>query len=183
MRPSLGEVSVALYGAWRLMRFDPNGLNYFDSTAEAFWKSFYAAIICLPGIAIVMLTTGSSEASLHAIISNCSAYLAGWLVLAVVVHGICDAIGQQAKFIGCIVAINWSNVLQTYLILPIAFLRSFEGTPGLWTIMFLGALLFMLVYEGYVFSRSLEISGLAAAGLVAVDFMISLLLKSIVNSP
>ena len=183
MRPSLGEVSVALYGAWRLMRFDPNGLNYFVTTRDAFWKSFYAAVLCLPGIMITIQAANGGLSTLHGLISHGLAYLVGWVALPVVLHGICEVIGKQHHFIRCVIAINWSLVLQTYFFLPFSLMSSFEQAPGIWAFASLAALLFVLVYEGYIFHRSLEVTTLAAAGLVAVDVALSLLLSSIVGTP
>ena len=47
------EVVYATYGAWRLARFDCQGLQYFDNTPEAFWRSFYAAVIVAPPFAVL----------------------------------------------------------------------------------------------------------------------------------
>ena len=46
---SMPELANALHGAWRLARFDPGGIERFDSTAEAFWRSFWAMAIVAPG--------------------------------------------------------------------------------------------------------------------------------------
>ncbi len=43
--PSLGEVAAALFGAWRLMRFDKGGMAWFDVSIAGFWRSFLAAEI------------------------------------------------------------------------------------------------------------------------------------------
>lgn len=40
MSPASGEVASSLYGAFRLARFDPSGLNYFNISLNGFWNSF-----------------------------------------------------------------------------------------------------------------------------------------------
>ena len=183
MRPSLGEVSVALYGAWRLMRFDPNGLRYFITTTDAFWKSFYAAVLCLPGTMITIQASSGGLSSVHGLVSHAMAYVVGWVALPVVLHGVCEVIGKQSSFKRCVIAINWSLVLQTYIFMPFSVMSSYEEAPGIWAFSSLAALLFVLIYEGYIFRRSLEITALAAAGLVAADVTLSLLLSSVVATP
>ena len=41
---SLREVITALYGAYRLARFDPGGLGFYEVTVQGFWRSFFAAV-------------------------------------------------------------------------------------------------------------------------------------------
>lgn len=181
MRPSVGEVSVALYGAWRLMRFDPDGIKYFLTTRDDFWKSFYAAVFCLPGLAIVVLSQGDESSSgLFAVLRFSLMFFLGLLVMAVLVQAICDVIDRQQHFIRCIVAINWSSVLRVYLVVPVFLLGSIA--PG--STIFLFALfcvsVFVMIYEGFIYHRSLEVTGFAAAGFVVLNFTVSLFLRSLI---
>lgn len=183
MRPSLGEVSVALYGAWRLMRFDPDGINYFQTTRDAFWKSFYAAVICLPGFVIVVLAANTgSAAPLGAILRYCLSFVAGLLIMAAIVQAVCEAIDRQKHFIRCIVAINWSSVLQIYLISPIFLFGAAAPELGISQFLLFCMTIFLMVYEGYIFHRSLEIAPLAAAGFVVLKFTVSLFLQSLISA-
>ena len=38
------ESATSLYGAFRLARFDPHGMNYFNAGPSGFWRSFWAAV-------------------------------------------------------------------------------------------------------------------------------------------
>ena len=55
MAAVLNETARALYGASRLARLDPTGLEYFRNTRGAFWRSFNAALIIAPFYAALLL--------------------------------------------------------------------------------------------------------------------------------
>jgi len=46
--PSAREMMYALYGAYRLARFDAGGMRYFDASIDGFWRSFFAAVLIAP---------------------------------------------------------------------------------------------------------------------------------------
>ncbi|HMA48103.1 MAG TPA: hypothetical protein VKP60_00040, partial [Magnetospirillaceae bacterium] len=39
---------LTLQGVRRLVRFDPVGFLFFDASRKGFWRSFGAALVCLP---------------------------------------------------------------------------------------------------------------------------------------
>ena len=49
------EVAIGIYGAWRLLHFDRAAVQYFDSTIDSFWKSFYAALVVLPAVIVLRI--------------------------------------------------------------------------------------------------------------------------------
>ena len=49
------EVVAALYGAYRLARFDPSGLALFDATIAGFSRSFFAAVLVAPVYLVLLL--------------------------------------------------------------------------------------------------------------------------------
>ena len=52
--PSANQVMYALYGAYRLARFDAAGMRYFETSIEGFWRSFFAAVIVAPPYALLL---------------------------------------------------------------------------------------------------------------------------------
>ena len=60
--PSLAEVARAIYGAWRLMLFDADGMTFFDLSTGGFWRSFFAAVVVAPLYAVlVVIDLGARE--------------------------------------------------------------------------------------------------------------------------
>lgn len=196
MKPSSTEVGTAIYGAWRLMRFDSNAMSYFDKSVEGFWKSFYAAIFWVPVMTVVSFSLAMNlPVNLLSILSVLMGNIAYLFAFPLVFLGVCNVMGWRQNYIGCIVALNWTRVFYSCLLLPIGLIVSSiianagdlsgaglatpgEGaTPpsGVLVLFLLGLVLYSLAYEIFIYSRSLEISLPAGFGAVTVEWMIALL--------
>ena len=46
--PPAHDIAAALYGAYRLARYDVSGHKYFDVSNAGFWRSFFAAVLIAP---------------------------------------------------------------------------------------------------------------------------------------
>lgn len=195
MRPSSGEVATALYGAWRLMRFDSKAMSYFDKSVDGFWKSFYAAVFWVPLMTIVSFILARdlpvTLLNVLGVAMNNVAYL---FVFPLVFLGACNVMGWRKNFIGCIVALNWTRVAYISLLLPIGLLipmflvssgdnssielMSSANTaerPSAGLMLFvLGLALYLLAFEIFIYSRSLEISIPAGFGVVVLELFIAL---------
>lgn len=196
MRPSSGEVATALYGAWRLMRFDSKAMSYFDKSVDGFWKSFYAAVFWIPLMTIVSFVLARdlpvTLLNIFSVAMNNVAYL---FVFPLVFLGICNVMGWRTNFIACIVALNWTRVCYISLLLPISLilpmflvstgdnssieLMSSANTaerPSAGLMLFVLALaVYLLAFEVFIYSRSLEISIPAGFGVVIVELVIALI--------
>ncbi len=195
MKPSSTEVGTALYGAWRLMRFDSKAVSYFDKSVDGFWKSFYAAIFWVPVMTIVsFIFAPQLPVNLLSILSMLMSNIAYLFVFPLIFMGVCNVIGWEKNFIGCIVALNWTRVFYVCLLLPVGLIFStiladagdsssvglvtpgeaVNQPPGFLLLIFLGLALYALAYEVFIYSRSLEISLPAGFGAVVIEMMIAL---------
>ena len=53
--PPAQEILSGLYGAWRLLRRDPQQAEAcFRADATGFWNSFFAAVLVAPGYAVLV---------------------------------------------------------------------------------------------------------------------------------
>ena len=59
---SLAEIGPALYGAWRLAHFDPDGMRYFDRSIAGFWRSFRVALLGAPLWIIILAVNLAADA-------------------------------------------------------------------------------------------------------------------------
>ena len=48
------ELLLSLYGAWRLLLRDTKGIEWLDDSPEGFWKSFFCAVVVLPGYILLL---------------------------------------------------------------------------------------------------------------------------------
>lgn len=182
--PSSREIIFGIYGAWRLALLDQNAMTYFDRTAEGFWKSFFAAAIVVPGYIILLFldpgSGGEGAGWLRVVVVHAAAYTLGWTVYPLAVSQICNTIGKAEKFIGFIVALNWSKVIQMVVYLPIIVLTSTGAvTPG--GVALLTGLMYVLVlgYQWIVTRAALEVSPMAAVGFVVFDLFLSFFIHGI----
>lgn len=176
---TLGPVSRALYGAYRLARLDPDGMRYFETSPAGFWHSFTAAIVVLPLFIGTILARWFSlhdtVGGLRYISIEIIAYVIAWTAFPVLMALVVRAVEKEQHYIRCIVAYNWAAVLQNLLYMPVAImsLSGVEGTePLAMLILFL-----VMFYTWFVIKTALHLSPLTAWGIVALDLLISMVLS------
>ena len=175
---SLAEISPALYGAWRLAHFDPGGMHYFDRSIAAFWRSFQVAVLGAP-LWIIILWVNLAPMHIggswtRVVIAETIGYVIGWVAYPLAAFYLTRFIDRQQDYVGFIVALNWSQLLQLAVLTPAHVIAS----TGLLSfdlnlVLVLGAVLACLVYEWFITRTALRLSGLGAVGFVVIDFVIS----------
>ena len=181
------EVSYGVFGAWRLAHLDPRGMQYFDTSIEGFWRSFWAAALMAPLYALlVILQLVQREADwdpLRVVLVETIGYAIAWTAFPLAAWYLLAALGKQHRFIPYIVAYNWSNLIQMAVMLPVAALDAADGLPSPLTgIVFMAALAAVLFYQYFIARTALEVDISIAAGLVFVDLMIGVLRQAVVTS-
>ena len=183
---SLREATGSLYGAYRLARFDAGGMAYFDTSAGGFWHSFYAAAIVAPFYAILLALRYGLEIDpphpARFFLLHADAYVIGWLAFPVVMVGLSRLVMRQAHWVRYIVAYNWAAVLQNALYLPFAMLQASESVPrDVGNVLGLIVLGVVLVYIWFITRTALSVAAATAAGLVAVDFFLTMIIHGFIE--
>ena len=179
------EFMRAVYGAWRLALLDRKGLDCFDATIEAYWKSFNAAVIVAPAYAlllIIRLGEVDARAGPVAVIAvEILAYVIGWVAFPLIMIYVCDRIGRFDRYLRYIVAHNWSNVIQIALFLAVTLIsKGFLG--GAHSVLLgLAATAAILFYQWFIARTALDITGGGAAAIVGLDLIISILINLVTN--
>ena len=182
--PSFRDIVYGIYGAWRLARLDQGAMSHFERTVEGFWKSFFAAVIVAPGYALILvfeLSHFETEAGgLRIILVELCAYVIGWTAFPLAVHYLCGVIDKREAFIGYIVAFNWSKVIQMAVFLPTIGLvaSGIMSEDSGWLLRWIVSIL-ILGYEWFVTKTALAVRPMGAAGFVALDFVIDLIIHAI----
>ena len=176
-----GEISRSVFGAWLLARFNASGLTLFENTLEGFWRSFWAAAIILPAYAI-LITIRNSGATIGvgagtAFFVHSVAYVIGWMAFPFVMYYVAQMFNRSQWYFRYIAAYNWSVVLQLTLMLVV----SLAGASGMVPVAVVGAatvivVIFILVYQGFIAHVALQATLPGAAGIVFLDFCLSLML-------
>ncbi len=176
------EIQVSLYASWRLARGDARGLALFNATIEGFWRSFLAMALVAPLFAILLLLRYGHEsvsvgpARFFAV--QAIGYIVAWFVFPLIMFYVVQAIDRERRFFTYIVAYNWSSVLQNLIYLPLAMAAELGLLPAeLSSFLSFIVLTLVFVYIWFVTRTALAVTGLLAAGIVAGDFLLSIVVN------
>ncbi len=175
--PGALEITRALYGAWRLARLDRTGMTWFEASPEGFWRSFFAFAIVAPGYVVLMLIEPSKVAvaasAPRILVVESISYVAQIVAYPLAMLYLCRAYGRWDRYIGFIVAHNWSEVLKMALLVPTTLLAVSQAAPlGIhWA-----AYIAVLFYQWFITRTALEVPGIIAAGAVLLKIVIELVI-------
>jgi hypothetical protein len=178
------EIVASLYGAYRLARADGEGLKFFNDSTEGFWRSFFAAVLVLPFYFVLLVvrhaTTMEHMAAFRFYAVEMIAYVIAWVAFPLVMASLVRVFHRDRFYVRFIVAYNWAAVLQNGVYLPIAILTAagllsdpLANTLGLL------AIAVIVVYVWFVTRVALEIEAGKAAGIVGLDFLLSILINAV----
>ena len=177
------EFARAIYGAWRLALLDRKGLDCFDGTIEAYWKSFNAAAIVAPAY-VLLLFVGLAGADIPGgwlvfLAVQALAYVIDWVAFPLIMIHVCDRIGRFDRYLRYIAVHNWSRVLRVALLVLVTVLsKGFLGGAALPVLAATGAILF---YQWFITRNALEVSGRGAAAIVGLDLIITLAINVVAS--
>jgi hypothetical protein len=184
---TLREVSHGLYGAWRLARRDRAAMAWFDRSLPGAMRSFWAAAICYPGFLVLLLLRLSgpdlqSPAVYRILLVETIGYVIGWAAYPLLALPFCRWLAPEERALGFIIAYNWSQVLQTALLLPVAAFSALDVAP-LYTVAYVGTIAYLaiLVYEWFIARIALDAGALPATALVLLDVVIGAMLSQVTS--
>ena len=180
--PSLRlQVAAGLHAAFLLARGRAEGVGFATLSPEGPARSFWAAALCLPAFLGLRLLGMTGEAvgtgPERSAVAELAGYVVSWAGFALVSHGAARRIGRADHWPRFIAAWNWCNVAQ-YLVL-VLLLLSPSGPVG--AFLGLAAFGYAMWLEWFVARVGLRLSGAGAAGIVALDLALSLLVAGLVE--
>jgi len=183
------EIVYALYGAYRLCFFDRGGMAFFNASREGFWRSFYSAILIAPIHGVLVFTdlqrsrTPILASAERIFLIEGSSYLVLVFAYPVVMYYICELLDRRQRYMNYIVAYNWTGVWLALLALPFALLNGADFVPDIAAnVASLIVTAVSLVILWGIARTALEISGLVAAGLVAIDLTLGVIIQNIADA-
>ncbi len=177
---TLREIAYSIFGAWRLARFDPGGMQHFDTSIEGFWRSFFAAAIVAPAYIVLIAMQGAPGAEgndwfRYPLVETIS-YAVRWTAWPLVMFYVCKPIQREPRYTAYIVAYNWAQVIGTGFFMLVVVLANGLLPPGsIGTAIFVTTMV-LLVYQWFVARTALEIGGGLAAGLVVLDLIVTVII-------
>ena len=174
---SLGqEITSSIYGAWRLVLRDADGMRWFNLSVEGFWRSFVAALLILP-VALLLARVpvpgqGSDvERDLSIVIGL---YLVEWVGRAVLLLALSVVLGRADRYAATVIAWNWVAVPE-FGLFAAATVLSFVAPP-LTPFFFVIALGVKFAIDYFVTRTALDVGAGLAFGIVVVIFLAQLVL-------
>ncbi len=185
--PKTAEIAKALYGAYRLALRDPQGMTFFDTSVNGFWRSFFAAVLIAP-LYLVLLSVryrvGLIDAPLFRLITvEISAYIIAWVAFPLAMITLCRILKRDDRYLGFIVAYNWAAVLQNGIYLPLSFLTITGAIPApAGNMISLAVLIAILFYTWFIAKTALNITSAQAAAIVFLDYGLGILINGLAES-
>ena len=175
---TLPEALAGLYAAWRLFLRDARAVALLDATPQGALKSFWCALIVLPGYALIValvhpLAVGEVD-WFRFVLVEAIAYVVSWCVWPLLMFYVTGALGRSESYFLYLTAFNWSIGPQIAIWLVVLFLV-FSGILGreIAAIVNLAALIVILAYHLFIVRTTLKLSLFLSLGLVAGEAMVS----------
>jgi hypothetical protein len=109
------ELAFGMLGAWRLVRNDASGLQYFDRSPQGALRSFWVIALVAPAYAVLVMlqleSYGVASIGLRQILLGGGIYLIDWLLFPVILLRLAPMLGREREVPGYIAANNWAQVL------------------------------------------------------------------------
>jgi hypothetical protein len=180
--PSLSLVITAgIAGALLLARARPEGYALMETTAAGAWRSFVAAVICLPAFLALRLLSATGTFGLRGLATDVIGYVIAWVGFALISLVIADAWGRHNVWPRFITAWNWITIVQ-YLVLLATVLPGAWGLPAiLANALALIGLGYALWLGWFVARDALGITGVRALVLLVADQVFGLFVGGLMS--
>ena len=166
--------AAQIEAALRLLRREPDALAGFDLSVNGFWRSFLAAVVCLPGF-FLLSAPGDPGFSWP---SEFLGYVVGWLAFPLVMVPLSRSLDKGGRYVALVVAINWGAVLQMAAFVTAITLSRLVPQP-LGAFLVLGTTVAVVLYEWHIVRSALMTTAGVAAALTALDLGLGIAIERV----
>ena len=187
MIPTMGETLLALAGLWRFAREGAPALRWFDRSMAGFWRSFGVAVIAAPlQVALIYAQTAppaDGAGWFRLIVVEASAYVILWVAFPLALFHIAARLDRVPQYVDFVILYNWMSLPSLAISLAVTLLATGGLLPdGVVQLVILLFYIAILTFEWFIARQTLRLGRLASAGLVALDFAITVLVENAVGS-
>ncbi|MGB1875682.1 MAG: hypothetical protein ACPHGY_01985 [Rhodospirillaceae bacterium] len=178
------EVAGALYGLWRLVRWDEKALGFFNATEDGFWRSFMAAVFVAPLQATyqvsVYLTMDEPPSACRMAAIESIEYVILWTLYPLVMFYIVKLLDRETEFFGYAVAYNWFQLGVGFVAMPVVILSQLQVLP-LAISGFFDSMIFVayVTYAAFIARAGLKVSIGTGIGIVVIDILLTLMVGQV----
>jgi len=189
---SADDIQRGLVGAWRLFLGKREAVLLFDTSFTGFWRSFLAVILVLPIYVLYIgserrmivgsLPSGMAFDETTFAVSRFGALALDWMVFPLVTALLARPLGFANHYVRLIVAFNWGSPLVSGIVALPAILYAFGiVSQGIASLLLFAALALTIRFRFITARAALDCGFSLAAGLVALEFLLSLVLGELIN--
>ena len=172
------EIGRSLRGVGRFALLDRSGVQAFDGTPDAFWRSFFAAVLIAPPyffMAVLASVDPARQVSLLRLLSaEAIGYVLIWTAFPLAMVYLCRALDRDSRYFTFMTAYNWAQVLEMAVWLLGLYLIESAASPALGGLIYWVVLALLLAYEWFIARVTLDLPGPAAALPVGLSFALTL---------
>ena len=184
------EAERALIGAWRFFLNKPDAPEFFDTGVDGFWRSFEAILLVAPCYAMAALA--DRVAVVHSLppdsfsdgvfwSAKAVSLALDWVTFPILIALLAGFIGMGRGYVPYVAIRNWAAVLMTLPFAAIAVLQMLGISEDVLLLPSLVALVFSLRLTFVIARRTLGVAADVAAGLVALDWLVSIAIVLIIG--
>lgn len=181
---SAKEVAGALYGIWRIARWDDTAFSFFNATEQGFWRSYTAALLVAPLQALyqlsVYLTQDNPPPIGRMIAIESIEYAILWVLFPLAMFYVVKLLEREGEFFRYIVAYNWFQLAVGYVAMPLVVLSQFGLlTPPVSG--FFDSMIFVayVTYAAYLARAGLKVGVGTGIGIVVLDILLTLMVSQV----
>lgn len=177
------EIVRSVRGAVRIAMFDAGAPAWFNLTLQGFWRSFLAPVLLAPFYLLLIMQEPTEVAAEAAAdpggltLVRIGSFVLGWIAFPLLMIPIARLLQLSDTYVSYIIMWNWSAVPQAVLMIPATAALGLLG-QGAGSMLLMAATVTVLFY-GYLVARAgLRCPAFTAAGVVALDVVLSLVVNA-----
>lgn len=178
------EVVRSLKGSFRLIQREADGFRAFDVSIAGFWRSFAAIVLTFPAFVALlaercldagpMLTGGGLFDDAGLVLREGLVFVACWIGFPLVMVGFVRLMGLERRYVGYVVAYNWSTVIAAFVLAFPAALHVFGlATPALAAFYTAAFGIIVVQYRWFLARTALCITSGLAGLVVGLDLLVN----------
>lgn len=180
---TLKELSAAVTGVVYLAKGDIIGLGYFDPTLRGFWRSFWAALIVAPAWILLLALDEEPVAAgpIRMILVQTIDYALLWTAFPLILYEVLSRAGRTERYCLYVSIHNWASLIETPAMLFAAGFAVAVPSPaaGLLPLFVMAAI---FAYEWFIARVGLAVGLSAAAGVAAMDLVLSIVIQLVADA-
>ncbi len=183
MFPSRDELMRSVFAAWRLLHYDRAAPHYFDLSLGGLRRSFAAPLAMLPlALLTVVLARVNDEQAHVDLFAETVGYVLFFVLWPLLLIPVARAARLTGSYVTYVIAYNWSVVVIMVFMLPAGVAQAAQGERGgMGDVIYLALALGSMIYQFMVARLAFQAPAPLAAGLVALDIALTVLIGRAMN--